>query len=351
MKKFAQITLQDIAKKLQVSKVTVSTALRDHPDISAETKTQVKIVAKELGYSPNFFARNLSSQRSGTIGVLVPKIAHHFFSSVIESIYDTALKHNYEVILMISQEDEKREAFHLRTLLSMRVDGLLISASKMTRSLNIFQVIEKQNIPTVFFDRVFTELPFCTVATDDEAGAYQIVKYAIQCGYHRIAHLAGFSHTNIGKNRREGYQKALQEHNIPILNNLIIEGGFSEQDGYKGLMQLHNSGNLPEMVFTVTYPVALGVLSASREIGINIPNQLDVISFGGSDYNKYVMPSITCMEQPTETLGKKATELLMKKILQPEENTIKHLTIPSKIYFGDTCIKKKSIKLISSEEI
>ena len=126
------ITLEDIAKRLNVSSVTVSKALRGHPDISKETTKQVKKIASELGYSPNFMARNLSARKSNTIGVVVPKIAHHFFSSIIEHIYNYAFVNNYEIILTVSQEDCDRERKHLQTLMSMRVDGIIISIAQNT---------------------------------------------------------------------------------------------------------------------------------------------------------------------------------------------------------------------------
>jgi LacI family transcriptional regulator len=338
--KSSQITLADIARELQVSKVTISKALRDHPDISSATKERVREVAKKLGYFPNYFARNLSSKKSGAIGVLVPKLTHHFFSTVIESIYDTALEHNYEVILMVSQEDSQRETLHLQTLISMRVDGLLISLSKMTPDLSIFKEIEKLSIPTVFFDRVLNQLDFSTVTTDDINGAYLLVKHAIGQGFRKIAHLAGYSHTNIGKARRQGYEEALHDHGIELPEEWIIEGGFAEKDGKEGFRKLMRSGNLPEMIFTVTYPVALGVISAAKAANLQIPEKLDLVCFGGSDYNKCVYPSITCVEQPAKDLGNQATKLLLHQIMQGESNSDKHLVLPTRLYQGDTCQSK-----------
>ena len=137
-----QITLNDIAAKLNVSAVTISKALRGHPDISKETTKLVKKVAAELGYSPNFMARNLSSRKSNTIGVVIPKIAHHFFSSIIEHIYNYAFEHNYEIILTVSQENAAREQKHIETLISMRVDGIIISITQETNDLDIFHLIK-----------------------------------------------------------------------------------------------------------------------------------------------------------------------------------------------------------------
>jgi LacI family transcriptional regulator len=120
-----QTTLKDIADKLKVSKVTVSKALRDHPDISEETKRQIRETAQNMGYTPNYLARNLSTSKSNTIGLVVPKIAHHFFATAIETIYSKAFESGYEIMMTVSQEDANQEITHINTLLSMRVDGLL----------------------------------------------------------------------------------------------------------------------------------------------------------------------------------------------------------------------------------
>ncbi len=154
MKKKTLVTLSDIARRVKVSKVTVSKALRGHPDISAETAGKVKKVARELGYLPNFMARNLSSRRSNTIGVIVPKIAHFFFSSVIEAIYDAAFENNYEIILTVSQENAERELRHVESLLSMRVDGLIVSLSQQTRDTSIFDKVQQRGVPLICMDRV-----------------------------------------------------------------------------------------------------------------------------------------------------------------------------------------------------
>jgi LacI family transcriptional regulator len=238
---------------------------------------------------------------------------------------------------MVSQEDSRREALHLQTLLSMRVDGLLISLSKMTPDVSIFKEIDKLHIPTVFFDRVLDQPTLSTVTTDDVNGAYLLVKHAIDQGFRKIAHLAGYCHTNIGRDRRQGYEKALQENGIVLSEKWIIEGGFAESDGKKGFKKILQSGELPEMIFSVTYPVALGVISAAKEEKLQIPGKLDLICFGGSDYNKCVYPSITCVEQPAKDLGKQATQLLLHKIIHGEGNSEKHLVLPTRLYLGDTC--------------
>ena len=336
--KSAQITLADLAQKLQVSKVTISKALRDHPDISLGTKQRVRTLAAKLGYTPNYLARNLSSQKSGTIGLVVPKITHHFFATAIETIYDLALENNYEVILMVSQENAQREALHIQTLLSMRVDGLLISVSEQTKDRTIFQHLEKLGLPTILFDRILEGLNFHTVTSDDEGGAFQMVERVIGSGYKQIAHLAGYSHTSIGRLRKQGYEKALKKHGIPYNPAQVLEAGFSEKDGYNSFLKLHEKGNLPEIIFTVTFPVALGALNAAREVGLSIPDDIDMVCFGGSIYNSYLKPALTYVAQPVEELGRKAFSLLLSEIQHPESSGTKQVVLPTRIVQCETCI-------------
>ncbi len=341
MTKQKQITLADIAQELHVSKVTVSKALRDHPDIGTEMKKKVRLTAEQLGYVPNFMARNLSARRSNTIGLVVPKIAHHFFASTIEAIYATAYTHNYDVILTVSQENEIHEKKHIQTLLAMRVDGLLVSLSEQTKDMTIFETVRQRGVPLVFFDRAPQSKNFSVVTSDDEGGAYKLVRQLIEAGHTRIAHLAGYRHTSIGANRRAGYERALAESGIELSPEFIIEGGFGEQDGYRGLMRLFENKIKPQAVFAVTYPVALGVLLAANDLGLKIPEDLDLVSFGGSNYNRFLKPSLTFVDQPTKELGKAATELLLSEIKNPDQAP-KQMALATQLIIGDTCVHCKT---------
>ena len=338
MPKRKQITLADIAEALNVSKVTISKALRNHPDIGEAMKQKVRNTAEKLGYVPNFMARNLSSQRSQTIGLVVPKIAHHFFAATIEAIYETAYEHNYEVILTVSQESAANEKKHIQTLLSMRVDGLLVSTSEQTKDTAVFKTANKRGVPLVFFDRAPDNSEFSMVTSDDEGGSYQAVRRMIRVGYTNIAHLAGYRHTNIGAKRRAGYERAMQEGGAALKPELIIEGGFSETDGYYGFFKLFKQAPLPQAIFAVTYPVALGILLAADEIGIKIPDDLDLLCFGGSEYNRFIKPPLSFVDQPTEVLGKTAVELLLSEIMNPEQKP-KNITIPTRLVICETCKK------------
>ena len=343
MTKSNNITLHDIAKKLGVTKVTISKALRNHPDISLKTKELVQKTAEQLGYVPNFVARNLSAKRSNTIGLVVPKIAHHFFAQAIEEIYDAAFENNYEIIMTVSQENVEKEIKHIQTLLSMRVDGLLVSVTENTKDHRIFNTIKQRGVPLVFFDRVINDLGFSCVTCDDEQGSFEAVAHLANAGYKKIAHLAGYQHTNIGKNRLKGFLKAVKDYDLQVHDKWIIEGRFNETAGYKGFNKIMKSDKRPEVIFTVTYPVALGMIIAAEEMGLSIPDDVQVISFGGSNYNHYIKPSLTFVDQPVEEISRNAFNLLLEEIKHPETKQQKNIVLPTKIVECETCKKKENL--------
>jgi LacI family transcriptional regulator len=340
MKKRYPVTLQDIADHLHVSKVTVSKALRDHPDISLNTKQLVLEEVNRLGYVPNFIARNLSAKKSNTIGLVVPRVAHYFFASIIESIYNKAYQNNYEIIMAISQEDPEKEKQHIQTLLSMRVDGLLISLSEKTADHTIFTMLKDRGVPLVFFDRVIEDLGLSTVTSDDRGGARDLTRYMIKAGYTKIGHFSGYSYTNIGRERKAGFLEAMGEAHLEMRSEWLLEGGFSVKDGYSHFCQLIKNGNLPEIIFAVSYPSALGIYAAAQENKLAIPDDIDVVCFGGSDYNRFVSPALTYVDQPTDELGCRALEILFKEIQNPDYIQEQHIVLPTKIVQGKTCLFK-----------
>lgn len=335
------VRLVDIAKKLNVTTVTVSKALRDHPDISPKTKKLVSDTAKKMGYSPNFIARNLSSKKSNTIGVVVPKIAHFFFGSVIESIYEAALGNNYEIILMVSQENSELEKKHLETLLSMRVDGIIISISQETTNYSIFEMIKKRGIPIVFIDRIPDMEDVNKVYVDDRGGAFKAVEHAIKIGYKRIGHFAGYYNVNIGRQRYLGFRDALKRYGIKINQDWIFKGGFGEKFGYESFMKLYYNNNLPEMIFTVTYPVALGIYRAISELELNIPEDIDLICFGDAAEQKYLSPPLTCIDQAPSLMAKYAMEVMLQNLNDPENYNTKTIEIPTELIIRGTCVPRK----------
>lgn len=336
--------MEDLAHILGVSTVTVSKALRDHSDISDETKRKVKQLAEEMGYRPNMMARNLSSRKSNIIGIVVPKIAHFFFSSIIEAIYDTIIEKNYDSVIMVSQESAEREKQHLQSLISMRVDGLIISITEQTKDTSEFEKFMQMNIPMVFIDRVPNIPNVPSVTIDDKGGAFSAVEHFIQKGYRKIGLLGGYNYINIGKARNAGFYEAMNKYNVPVNNKWITEGGFSEADGYKGFKKLMESGEIPQAILAVTYPVALGMYEAAAEMGVKIPSDINVMCFGNNIY-KYMAPSVfDFVSQPSEELGRSAVNLLMELLNDPNNVKEKNIELKTKLLLNGR-------KLVSSSTI
>jgi LacI family transcriptional regulator len=335
--KRTQVTLDDIAAKVSVSKVTVSKALRGHPDISSETVKKIKKAARELGYVPNYMARNLSSRRSNTIGVIVPKIAHFFFSSVIESIYDAAFEQNYEIILTVSQEDAEREYKHIQSLLSMRVDGLIISVSEQTTDPSIFKSVHQMGVPLTFMDRTIDIEGFNTVVVDDYGGSRLAIEHALQVGYRKLGHIGGFQHINIGRARYKGFCDVLTERGIPLNQEWLCFGGFGEEDGYSGFKKIMSAADRPEFILTATFPVALGAIRAARDMGIQIPQEVEIMGFGNNQINRFLSTPICYIDQPTAELGRRAFALTLENIRSQEHFKPQHIQLPTRLVLCDGC--------------
>ena len=330
-------TLSDIAKRLNYSTVTISKALRGHPDISPQTTKLIQKVAEEMGYIPNLMARSRFARHSNTIGVVVPKIAHFFFGAIIESIYDVAFKNNYEIILTVSQENAEREKRHIQTLMSMKVDGIIISISQETKDYSIFETVKRRKIPLVFMDRIPNLEEVNTVQVDDRDGAFKAVEHAIKLGYKNIAHFAGYPDINIGRERYAGFEAAMNHYGIPIKKDWVIHGGFGENYGYQALKSLYEKNNLPDFIFTVTYPVALGVYMAAIELKLRITEDIDIVCFGNAKVQNFLSPTLSCVDQETDKLASESMNILFENISEAEDHKPSTTIIPTRLILRGTC--------------
>jgi LacI family transcriptional regulator len=329
------VTLKQIAAAANTSVSTVSMALSDHPHISPVTKVEIQKIAKKMGYSPNLIARKLSSRKKRTIGLVVPKVAHPFLSEAIEAIYDEAHNQRYEIFMMVSGEDADLEAHHIKTLLGLQVDGFLISVTEKTIDTSPFESILSKNKKLVFFDRIIESLGCSSVVCDDYQGCYNLVSYAIDKGYTKIGHIAGYSGIYIGRERRRGFEQALLDRKIPLNPDWIVEGGFDQSDGHAGMMKLYQRGPLPQLICTVSFAAALGTLSAIRELRLSIPEDIDIISFGDSGYNSHMKPSLTAVHLDAKGIGKKAVCLLIEQLSHSAQSS-KKIVVPTQLVIHET---------------
>lgn len=316
-----KITISDIAKELGIAPATVSRALSNHPEISANTKKKVKAAAERLDYRPNKIASSLRSGKTKIIGVLIPTAEHLFFGSVIHGISNLASQHGYDVLIYQSNESEEFEKKGIDTFIGARVDGILVSISKNTTDFSHFESVKNKNIPIAFFDRTNDELEISSVCIDDYMGAFMATESLIQAGYLRIAHISGPQHIKAFKERIRGYKDALNTYNINFEHELIYNGDISIEAGRKGVQYFLESAHKPNAIFAVEDFTALGALKELKEKGINVPDQFGIIGFCNDLFGEHITPSLSTIDQKTVQMGEEAFNLIYELISKKGEKT------------------------------
>lgn len=316
--KSSQVTIKDIARALGISASTVSRALKDHPDISPKTKKAVKELAEQLHYEPNAIALSLRNSNTRTLGVLIPQIVHHFFSSVVSGVEDIAHKSGYTVIFAQSNEDCDKEKEIVQTLLSKRVDGVLASVSKTTTNFDHFHEIKNSSIPLVFYDRACNIPNTDRVIVDDYTGAYKVVSHLIEMGCKRIAHLATSQELHIGRNRRDGYIQALKDNGIEVDEEIILRCD-TDQHAQKCIPYLLSLQKKVDGIFAVNDLTAMTAMSIIKRSGYSIPEDIAVAGFSNSLYARMMDPPLTTVEQHGFKMGQKAATMLIERIQTDED--------------------------------
>jgi len=311
----SKVSQKDIAESLNISRVTVTKALQEHPEIARDTIRKVKERAREMGYIPDFIGRSLSSKRTFTLGLVVPKIAHSFFSYAIEHMYEAARLKGYIIIPTVSFEDSDRELDNIRTLLSMRVDGVILDIAQNSLDNSTYELALKAGCKALFFDRCPGSFNGSAVLTDDRDAAYGLTRMMLGKGYTRICHFAGPPYLNISVERKRGYEDAMQEEQVP---SHVFGVDLEREDGYRALRILSDKGELPEAIIAVNDPVAHGVYDAANVLGISIPGDIAVAGIGDVDASAMLNPPMTSVKPPLEQMAVASVNTLIQMI---ENNT------------------------------
>lgn len=315
--RFEAVTIKDIARELGLSTSTVSRALRDSYEISADTKKMVLECAERLHYTPNPIALSLKEKRSRSIAVLVCEIANSFFSQVINGIESIAYSKGYNVIISQSHESFEREVNDLQYLASRSIDGLIISVSSETENMEHLKKLYDKGLPIVFFDRVTEEMNTHLVTVDNFIGAYNATVHLIDNGYKTIACLTNSSHLSITKERIAGYKQALKDNGFLMDENLIKycnHGGIYREEVEKAMEELVNLKESPDAILGLSDKLTTGALRFLQSKGISVPQEIGLIGFSNSDLTEFLNPSLSIIRQPAFEMGQTATELLLQVI-------------------------------------
>ena len=319
--KYNQITIKDIARELGISPSTVSRALKDHPDISRETKKAVNDLAEKLNYEPNVVALSLRSRKTKTIGVVIPELVHFFFSTVISGIEHEANASGYTVILTQSAESLEREKSSLRTLYNSRVDGMLISISRETTTFDHITPILDRGIPVVFYDRILPVGTTSGILVEDYSGARDAVRHLVTQGCKSIGLIQAAPNLEISLDRKRGYQDALSEAGLPLDDSYVIDCQDGEMEsGRLAMEKLLSMPVLPDGVFANNDALAIGALKAIRSKGLRVPQDIALIGFSNWAYSQITEPPLSTVDQPGFEMGRQATRMLITRIEHPEDD-------------------------------
>jgi LacI family transcriptional regulator len=331
------VNIKQLARQLNLSISTVSRALNDSYDISQQTRKKVLELAKKLNYQPNPHASSLRKHKSKTIAVVVPEIANNFFALAINGIQSAAREKGYHVLIYVTSESDKIESETLKHLQNGRIDGLLISVSNKTVDDENLRSIQEQGIPVVFFDRVRDDFKTAKVTTDDFESGFKAAEHLIQQGCKRIAYLQISKKLSIGMNRMKGYQEALKQYKLPENKKLIVDCVDDRQRNHALIEALLKSKDKPDGIFASVEHLAITAYQVCKDLKLNIPKDVKIISFSNLESASLLHPSLTTITQPAFEIGKQAATLLLKALTKKDfKLTDSKLVLPSKLIQRDS---------------
>ncbi len=316
-----KITLKDIARELEVSISTVSKALKNSEEISRDTKEKIQAFAKLYNYKPNNIAISLKNKRTKNIGVIIPDIVHHFFTTVFRGIEKYANAHGYNVIVCVSDESFDKEVINMEMLANGSIDGFILALSAETQERNDFnhlKEVTEQGIPLVLFDRTTDEVICDKVIINDYEAAYMAVERLLQSGKKRIALFTTESYLNVSRKRKEGYINALKDHGMGEDDDLILHLPYQFEE--EQLSQDFFDSREFDGLLCVNEIFAIRAMRIAKKKGIRIPEDLSIIGFTDGILSKLSSPSLTSVAQHGIRMGEIAAQMLIDKIESDRES-------------------------------
>lgn len=343
------VTLKQIAELLGISITTVSKALKNYPDVSKKTRKLVRETAEQLNYRPNSFAVNLRTKESKTIGLIIPEVVHHFFSTVIKGIIGQAEKKGYLVIILQSNESYELEKKQIDLLMSKGVDGILISLANETSDFKHLTDVIDLGKPLVMFDKIAKIVNCSKVIIDDRKAAYIATQHLINTGCKRIAHFRGPLLPQNSIDRFLGYKKALIDNNLaydPTLVYICDCSDMSFDEGKKNAAQLIKDHKNVDGIFINTDMVAIGAITEFNKLGVKIPEDISIVGFSNWFMSSAITPTLSTIDQPGYNMGKMSFKQLYKELKALKKGKEIH---PKIIELETALIKRNSTRTIISK--
>jgi LacI family transcriptional regulator len=307
-------TIRDVARGAGVSIATISRVFNSSARVSDETSRRVRVVAERMGYWPNGAARSLITKRTHALGVLLPELYGDFFSEVIRGIDLAARGAGYHLVVSSSHADTKELIAALRTMRG-RIDGLVVMTPEMAESAPFEDPALR--FPVVLVNPGFADR-CSSISTDNVAGARAMVRHLAEQGHRSIAFIAGPANNLDARQRLQGYRDALRERGLASASDLELTGAFTESSGHSAARALLERHSLPDAVFCANDCMAVGALSAFREAGVRVPEDVAIAGFDDIAIASYLTPRLTTVRVDAYRLGERATQLLLEALEDPQ---------------------------------
>jgi LacI family transcriptional regulator len=333
--------MKDIARELGVSVVTVSKALRDHPDISKATRERIILKARELGYRPNLTARSLVTGRSHLIGLIVPDLIHPFFADIAKALSLALRKQDYFLVISSSEEDPELERQEIEHMLAHRLDALLVASCQP--SSESLRKIQQGDTPLILLDRQFNDMSSHFVGCDDYAAGRLATEHLLDMGCKRIAHIRG-PENSVGDRRLKGFVDTLKKHGVDLPPGYVAQAPLADVQGTEGgaaaLRLFEELPNPPDGIFCYNDVVAMGVIAEALGRSIQVPGDLAVIGCGNLHYDNEIRVPLSSIDQRSGEIGVRAAGLTLEILTSG--------TPPDELNYRDIVLQPRVIGRLST---
>jgi LacI family transcriptional regulator len=313
-------TIYEVAKLAGVSLATVSRVMNDSDKVKSKTRKKVQLAMEQLGYRPNSIAQSLASNRSNSVGVLVPELHGPFFGAMLSSIEAELRVHGKHVIITAGHSDEATEKESIEFLLSRKCDALILHVYAVTD--DYLAKLSRGAVPIVLIGRTVAGMDKKCIVIDNEHGSYLATKSLLELGHKKVACVAGPQWKSDGQERLAGFKRALADYRVEFHPELVAEGNYEEASGRQAMERILSSGEAFSALVCANDEMAAGAIAVARNEGLDIPNDLSVIGFDNVPFTRFMHPELSTIDYPIHEMGKMAAKCVLRDVYEKENNSV-----------------------------
>jgi LacI family transcriptional regulator len=329
-------TLHEVGIRAGVSAMTVSRVVNGRGGVDMETRRRVEEAIQALDYVPNRIARGLISQKTQTIGLIVPDVVNPFFAPVVRGAESAARKAGYRVLLCNSEGDLRLEREYIEDLVAHRVEGLMLAPAGDRSRSSILSLL-RGGFPLVLIDRALSDADCDMIVSDNANGARRLIEHLIGIGHKEIAHVTDAEDTSTGRERLRGYRDALDAAGIPFQSELVVRTTVDRIGGYRAAQEILTRDPLPTVIFAVNNMTAVGTMEALRERGLSVPKDMGLVCFDDVEHLAVLSPFLTVIDQPAETFGSLGAQLLLERMTGKASSRPRRIILQTDLIVRESC--------------